>query len=126
MNISRITIQRGVALMIDLMISTFISMALHSFLCLIYNTDEFTFVMFLGILLLITRDIFGRSIGKYMLGLQIIDVKTNSPAKLSQRLLRNITAPITSIEALILIAKNNNRRFGDVLAGTTVEETMNY
>ena len=68
--------------------------------------------------LFIFRDVFGRSIGKIILKLEIVDSRTGKKAALWQRLLKNITAPITVVEILIILLKKEQFRLGDKLART--------
>ena len=68
--------------------------------------------------LFIFRDVFGRSIGKIILKLEIVDSRTGKKATLWQRLLKNITAPITVMEILIILLKKEQFRLGDKLART--------
>lgn len=122
MNNLKLMLKRGLALWIDLVLSALIGILLYFHYSITYIVDPLPFVMALGILALIGRDIFGRSLGKCIFRLKIVDIKTNYRAKCYQRILRNIAAPIIVIEALILFIKNDNRRLGDILAGTSVEE----
>ena len=121
MSISKLLLKRGVALWIDLLISTLICMLWYERLSTIYVMDEFPFVITLGLILMVGRDIFGRSLGKCIMGLKIIDINTNLPARLYKRIVRNFTFPITVVEAIVLLSQNNNSRFGDTLSGTRVE-----
>lgn len=122
MNIPKITWKRGIAFCIDLLFSTAISMLLFVSGSQVEDVDFLPYLLTVGGLTLLSRDVFGRSLGKFIMGLQIIDTKTNSRANSDQRLLRNITTPFTIIEVLIYICRNDNKRLGDVLAGTSVEE----
>jgi uncharacterized RDD family membrane protein YckC len=71
-----------------------------------------------GLTLFILRDIFGKSLGKYLLGMTIVDSKTQNTAKFYQRLLKNITAPLSIIEIPMIIFAKDNKRIGDRLAKT--------
>lgn len=122
MNNLKLMLKRGLALWIDLVFSALIGILLYFHYSTTYIVEPLPFVMALGVLVLMGRDIFGRSLGKCICRLKIVDIKTNSPAKCYQRILRNIAAPIIAIEALILCLKNDDRRLGDMLAGTSVEE----
>ena len=61
----------------------------------------------------------GRSIAKRVLGYQIIDIKTNEVASDFKCMLRNITFFIFPVEVIFTLLKNE-RRFGDLIAGTKV------
>ena len=60
-----------------------------------------------------------RSAGKRTYGFKIIDFKTKEPATGMQCMLRNVTAYLWPIEALIIFI-NPKRRLGDLIAGTEV------
>lgn len=60
-----------------------------------------------------------RSAGKRTYGFKIIDFKTKEPATPIQCMLRNITAYLWPIEALLILI-NPKRRLGDFIAGTEV------
>lgn len=64
------------------------------------------------------KDIFhGRSVAKRVLKLQIVDIKTNTPANPLKCFLRNLTIVIWPIEVIVSLI-NNERRLGDFIAGT--------
>lgn len=60
-----------------------------------------------------------RSAGKRTYGFKIIDYKTKEPATEMQCMLRNVTAYLWPIEALLIFI-NPKRRLGDFIAGTEV------
>ena len=112
--------RRASALLVDQLISIII-LFVASF---VLTGDIFGYGDHLGViipmLLLVFRDIFGKSIGKVLLGLEIIDIRTGKTATLGQRLLKNITTPLTVIEIVILLCKKENLRLGDKLAKTEI------
>lgn len=59
----------------------------------------------------------GQSFGKRMMGIQIIDNKTQEPASAFQCLLRNLTLAFLPLE-LIITLFSRERRIGDFLANT--------
>jgi len=61
--------------------------------------------------------VFGRSIGKRILGLQVIDIRSGKPATPIQCLIRNLTILIWPVEVIFAIA-NTRRRLGDFIART--------
>jgi uncharacterized RDD family membrane protein YckC len=64
------------------------------------------------------KDIYlGRSIAKRILKLQLVDVKTNTPANPIKCFIRNITTILWPIEGIVALI-NNQRRIGDYIAGT--------
>ena len=68
------------------------------------------------------RDIFGRSIGKLCLGLEIVDRESGKKAGVLQRFLRNVTFPITTFEGIFFVLCDCERRWGDRFARTEVRE----
>ena len=68
------------------------------------------------------RDIFGRSIGKLCLGLEIVDRESGKKAGVLQRFLRNVTFPITTFEGIFFVLCDGERRWGDRFARTEVRE----
>ena len=63
-----------------------------------------------------------KSPAKRILGLQVLDYKTDKPASKAQTIIRNLTIPLWPIEVFFTLF-SKNRRFGDLLAGTKVEES---
>ena len=116
---------RGVAFAVDTMICTFISIICLEFLELLITLSSYKFSIALGMLLLIFRDVFGKSLGKLLLGLEIVDIKSNKKAKLYQRLLKNITAPLTVIEGPIALLRKDKKRLGDIVAKTETKINNN-
>ncbi|KXX69335.1 RDD family protein [Flammeovirga sp. SJP92] len=83
---------------------------------LIFVSIIWVFLMFI----VLNKDFVNcRSAGKRTYGFKIINYKTKEPATGLQCMLRNITAYIWPIEAL-LIFMNPKRRLGDFIAGTQV------
>jgi uncharacterized RDD family membrane protein YckC len=69
---------------------------------------------------LIIRDILGsRSIGKKILKLKILDIKTGNSANWAARLIRNITWLLGPLEIVLILVTGN--RMGDIIAQTKVE-----
>jgi len=61
----------------------------------------------------------GQSIGKKILGLYVVDKKTNVPCTYMQSVMRNITY-LLGIFDWIFIVGSDRRRLGDRIAGTKV------
>lgn len=59
----------------------------------------------------------GRSVGKRILKLQVVNIESGEPAGPLKCLLRNITMPFWPIEIIAALI-NNERRIGDYIAGT--------
>lgn len=118
-------LMRGIAFGIDTLISTTMAVLIN---CIIFKTislQNITPTIIIGFTLLILRDIFGKSIGKYILGLNIIDITTNKKTNVFKRLLKNITTPITIIEIPICLLRADNKRLGDLLAKTSIKVNEN-
>ena len=113
-------LKRAIALYIDVGITTVFSMAIYESIFKNYNLDRYSFVMILTQLLMICRDVFGRSLGKICAKLYIVDFNNGDKTTLSQRILRNITGPVIIVEIFAILLREDHRRFGDVLAKTEV------
>ena len=61
----------------------------------------------------------GQSIGKKILGLYVVNTKTNEPCTFTQSALRNITYLLGFIDLIFLVG-SERRRIGDRLASTKV------
>lgn len=74
----------------------------------------------LGVLCYLAKDILrGKSAGKRIIGLQIVNIETGLPASLTRTLIRNLTIVIWPIEVFITLF-SKQRRLGDFIAGTEV------
>ena len=74
--------------------------------------------------ILLKDSVDARSIGRYCVGIQIID-ETNNPAKTSQAILRNILMVIPIfplVEYIVLLRDAQGRRLGDKIAKTQVTD----
>lgn len=111
---------RGASFMIDTMICTGIAIGICA-ICTLNNI----FIIAFGLLLLIFRDVPGKSIGKLLLGLDIVDGQSNKRASLLQRLVKNITSFVTILEIPILLLRNDHKRIGDMLAKTETKINEN-
>ena len=60
------------------------------------------------------------SVGKMVMKLKVVDVKTKEPASMGKRLLRNVTWFLSWIEIIVYLAAK--KRIGDMLAKTDVVE----
>lgn len=106
-----IIIKRVFAFIIDLFFLTFIIAVLGKIL----NVTEFLFAYVYGIPVLLVRDVVfcGRSLGKIIMGLKVIDVKTNKRASIWRLIVRNITSPIWFVDAIIVFIDNSKQRLMD-------------
>ena len=77
-----------------------------------------TFIAFLYLLL---RDLpKNGSIGKMVMKLKVVDVRTKEPASIGKRILRNVTWIISWVDIIVYLAAK--KRIGDMLAKTDVIE----
>lgn len=117
---TRYYLHRLLALWVDLAMG----IILTSFVCSIVeklfevNTNILESLMLC--FFIVFRDVFDRSVGKRIFKLHIIDQRSNSPASLYQRIIRNISMIIGFVELPIVLLNKDSRRLGDILAGTSV------
>ena len=67
----------------------------------------------------------GRSVGKKMMGLQVINSQTLTPCKMMESVIRNVSLmiPVFSlVDAIMVFVDKDNLRFGDKWANTMVIE----
>ena len=84
----------------------------------------FDYPIYLGvipILLVMLKDISGKSVGKRIIGLEIIHLETGGPVKKGYLFLRNVTFLLNWFELLVAYV-NKGKRIGDALAKTRVVE----
>jgi uncharacterized RDD family membrane protein YckC len=82
--------------------------------------ETFNTILGFGMIYYLLKDIFkGRSIGKRLFGLRVIDKNNNNNVPgIIRLMLRNLTILIWPIELLMLIT--TKRRIGDIIAKTNV------
>lgn len=66
----------------------------------------------------------GKSLGKLLFKLQVIDCKTGKPANPLKCIIRNLFY-VGPIDILIMIYQSQNRRLGDYITNTIVIDTHN-
>ena len=111
---------RGFAFAIDTIVCAVIAIGMFKIVSLYVTLDSYYLGIVIGILLLTFRDIFGKSLGKYLLEMSVVDAKTKTSVKFYKRLLKNITVPITIIEIPMVIFTKEHKRIGDKLSKTEV------
>ena len=79
----------------------------------------------MGNLLMILRDLLGRSVGKCIMKLKIVNFDNEASPTLWQRLIRNITGPIAFVDVFFILLRKDHRRLGDILAKTNVSHQFN-
>ena len=124
--------KRIFAFMIDYLICCVIQavlMIIFVFTALMNNPDptnvfgKVLIITLISITYLIIRDaLFGRSIGKIIFKLEIIN-SSNTKAGFIQKIVRNITFILGPVELIFFIIKK--QRIGDLLAKTEVREIQN-
>ena len=80
----------------------------------------FMLLVFLYPVTFVFRDVIfkGRSIGKRIFGLYVLDKNTNEPASIKQRIIRNLFFFIYPVDGIILIVTKES--IGDKVVNTTV------
>ena len=111
---------RGIAFMIDLMMSALIALIIGFLINGGFSLDNVTMCTLIGGIFMISRDTLGKSLGKYFLGLSIISAEENKKTKFYQRWLRNITSPIYIVDILFVLISRRHMKLGDFLAKTNV------
>ena len=111
---------RGIAFMIDLMMSALIALIIGFLINGGFSLDNLTMCTLIGSIFMISRDTLGKSLGKYFLGLSIISAEENKKTKFYQRWLRNITSPIYIVDILFVLISRRHMKLGDLLAKTNV------
>lgn len=123
--------KRVLAGLIDLIIACIIQFILMIFFIVvpvILRAEQLNIVLVLNLVItfvtvnyMLLRDLIGgRSIGKRLVGLKVIDKQTGEPAGLLKCLVRNLTWFIGTIDIIVYLIKG--ARLGDMLAGTDVVE----
>lgn len=91
-------------------------------MCIIVNLPFFPILSAaIGLLCFILRDAFGKSLGKRIMKLEILDRKTGKKAKISQRIVRNMFFIIVWIDGIMMLSSGQS--IGDTVAGTVVIST---
>ena len=116
---------RALALLIDLMFCEFILMLVELIITGDITLENNDLFMACALVFLVFRDLFGRSLGKCLLGIKIIDIKSGQKAKWYQRVIKNITTPLTMVEGIVLMASKGDRRWGDFIGKTRIEANGN-
>ena len=107
--------KRLIAAVIDFYIVIFI--IIFSVLLIGIELDSWLLIA-VGVVLLCLKDVSGRSVGKKLLKLGLLDVDSERTPSLIKRVLRNISMVIWPVEVFLLLSKR--RRIGDTLCHTRV------
>lgn len=115
-------IRRALAFIIDLFICYFLGILASTIYLVTINKSIQTYLAILlgtSWLFLIIRDfILGKSVGKRIFGIVIIDERSSAFPKLNQLLIRNLFLLVSPIEVFFVIF--SYRRIGDLAAKTVV------
>ena len=109
---------RGVAFAIDTIVCVFIAIGIFGIVSLYMELQSYYLTIVVGLVLLTFRDVFGKSLGKMLVGIDILDNKSKEKASLIQRISKNITTPISIVEIPIIILCKDHRRIGDIISQT--------
>jgi uncharacterized RDD family membrane protein YckC len=92
-------------------------------------TVGFILCLLPGIVYFLLRDSLydGRSIGKKMMGLQVLNSVNKTPCKLMESVIRNVSLAIPVfgiVDGIMVFIDENNQRFGDKWAETEVIKSV--
>lgn len=111
--------RRAIAMLIDMFVIGVISLLPEYIVFLLdFKYDTIVWLFFVWVLSLM-RDAFGRGLGKTIMKLHVIDVRTNRQASWQKRIIRNITSPFWMIE-VVVCRICNGLRITDFWFGTKV------
>ena len=111
--------RRIVAFIIDVAIAGLITGILDVIPAALNANYLSLFVFLFGVLLVFCRDALGRSPGKALMRLRVIDIHTKRTASLYKRIVRNVTSPISFLE-ILFFRKNTGSRLSDLWLGVKV------
>ena len=111
---------RIIAGYVDLLITAGITMLIFEIFVGEINANDWRLYA-VSFPLMIVKDAFGQSIGKYLLGVEIIDSRTGQKAQWYQRILKNSTvALMVFVEAPMVLIRKDHRKLGDLIAKTDI------
>ena len=87
-----------------------------------FPPNSFYLITALAVLIMIFRDIFGRSIGKIIFGLKIVNSVGKNAAPLWKRICRNLLLVVAVVDIITILVRKDHRKFLDVKLGTEVIE----
>ena len=113
--------QRIVAFSVDHLCISFITVVP---ITLIHNTQIFegvsnmSLVLIVGFTALTFKDVFGRSLGKRIMGIRITE--GGKTPKVWKRIVRNLSTVLGGVEFLVFLLRSDHRKLMDVLLGLDV------
>jgi uncharacterized RDD family membrane protein YckC len=92
----------------------------------IASIDNIKFIILIGLVLFILKDVFGRSLGKCITSLKIINVKNPSEkVSVSKRILHNIATPLWFVDVIQVLHKGEKYKMMDKELGLDVVRIIN-
>lgn len=118
--------KRGIAFLIDMIIIAGVfSVVTSTVVTDIAAMAQWGWAIRLGMyMLILLRDLFGRSLGKKLLGLDLLDTQGKKPP-LWKRILRNITFIIFQVEIIVVALNGDHQRLSDQLLHLRVSDWSN-
>ena len=113
--------QRIVAFWVDHLCISFITVVP---ITLIHNTQIFegvsnmSLVLIVGFTALTFKDVFGRSLGKRIMGIRITE--GGKTPKVWKRIVRNLSTVLGGVQFLVFLLRSDHRKLMDVLLGLDV------
>ena len=108
-------LKRAIAFWIDVMLASIIVI----FPIIMFDLPRaFSLI---GYILVIMKDISGKSVGKRLLKIKLVDTSGQQPLGKGSLILRNVSLILWPIEGIIMFF-NHGRRVGDLIGGSMVEE----
>ena len=120
MEFVRTLARRVVAVYIDLYASMFVGYLAYYIVQRFADVDLKFMAAIISVLLMILRDARGRSLGKQILRLHIVNEDGESKTTMRQRIIRNLTTPLHVVEGVAILLRGDLRRWGDMLAKTKI------
>ena len=120
MEFVRTLARRVVAVYIDMFASMFVGYLAYYIVQRFADVDLKFMAVIISVLLMILRDARGRSLGKQILRLHIVNEDGESKTTMRQRIIRNLTTPLHAFEGIAVLLRGDLRRWGDMLAKTKV------
>lgn len=120
--------KRFLAFIFDIAFITLLEFNLYMLLGLIFKIDSEgyqNFMIFPLLLILISYLFFGEllfksTLGKYLLGIELVNNENNEKPSLLSYIKRGLLKIIFPVEGLVLLLSKNNKRLGDLWAKTIV------
>ena len=116
---------RYFSFIIDFLLAMFIIVVVGEIYCYFAKTAEPSdnLLLVLFIVIFAIKDISGNSIGKRLLGFAVFSTVTNEKPTIIQLILRNMFFFfLLPFEAIMILFRPDQRRFGDMIAKTKVEK----